>query len=217
MNLNEFAKEVHQNAVDHGWWGEEYTDAVVIALIQSEITEAFEEWRADRPMLWHRCKSNAPAETVVCERCAKCYYREKGSVTDCPDYDAKPEGIAVELIDVVLRILDAAAAWDVKLLDDYWGSYDPDKFANQLRATADEIVECYTLPELVCELHRMTVELRRLREVGAASELYAVDMSFMVGMVYTWLRVQNLDLEALLLEKHRYNVTRPYKHGNKRI
>lgn len=43
-NLNEFAKEVHQNAIDHGFW-EDATDERQIALIHSEWSEALQ---ADR-------------------------------------------------------------------------------------------------------------------------------------------------------------------------
>ena len=36
MNINEFAQEVHQNAVTHGWWETERDSAEIIALIHSE-------------------------------------------------------------------------------------------------------------------------------------------------------------------------------------
>lgn len=36
MNLNKFAKEVHQNAVDHGFWEDERDITETIALIHSD-------------------------------------------------------------------------------------------------------------------------------------------------------------------------------------
>lgn len=42
MDLNEFAKEVHANAVAHGWWETERDPAEIIALIHSEWSEALE-------------------------------------------------------------------------------------------------------------------------------------------------------------------------------
>ena len=40
--INEFATEVHRNAVDHGWWKEEIKLPEIISLIHSEISEC---WR----------------------------------------------------------------------------------------------------------------------------------------------------------------------------
>lgn len=75
MNLNEWAKEIHQNAVEHGWWENERTLPEVLMLCVSELSEALEEDRAGNPLVWYG----------------------KG---------AKPEGVAVELADCMIRILD---------------------------------------------------------------------------------------------------------------
>lgn len=42
MTINEFAAEVHKNAVDHGWWEGERTFPEIVALIHSEVSEALE-------------------------------------------------------------------------------------------------------------------------------------------------------------------------------
>lgn len=76
MRLNEFAADVHQVAVDHGWWDKEPSFPEVIALCHSELSEALEEYRKGRE--------------------AKEIYSKNGS----------PQGIAYELADVILRILD---------------------------------------------------------------------------------------------------------------
>ena len=44
MTINEFAAEVHKNAVDHGWWEGERTFPEIVALIHSEVSEALEEY-----------------------------------------------------------------------------------------------------------------------------------------------------------------------------
>lgn len=47
MGINEWAKEIHQNAVEHGFWDEEPSFAEVVALCHSELSEALEADRND--------------------------------------------------------------------------------------------------------------------------------------------------------------------------
>ena len=105
MNLNEIAKEVHNNAVEHGWWEDERSFAEIIALCHSELSEALEEYRNGRPMFYYNCEEDMenvlpcnPKDEIECLNFGVeeiCKYRNK-----------KPEGIATELADCIIRILD---------------------------------------------------------------------------------------------------------------
>ena len=200
MDLNEFAKEVHANAVAHGWWETERDPAEIIALIHSEWSEALEEYRAGRPMVWHECvdEGQAPEDMpVVCEQCTDCYYYGK----KCEHRGKKPEGIAVELIDGCIRILDFVAHEKVSL---EFGSIEP------LQPTP---------PKLIADLHYYTSYA--LNDVGKYGKIVEHDFipKWLGVAVYEALRfihVQGLDPEKIMREKHEYNRTRPYRHGGKK-
>ena len=101
--LNQLRDKIHQNAVEHGWWEEERSFGDIIALCHSELSEALEEYREGRSGVWYACEAPISVGTpVICQEIgciyapgAKCQYRSK-----------KPEGIAIELADCIIRILD---------------------------------------------------------------------------------------------------------------
>jgi hypothetical protein len=94
MNLNEWAKEVNTNAVEHGWYDTERSFPEVIALMHSELSEALEEYRNGNPAVYYNCDGHV-CDLLDCDECETRLER-----TD------KPEGIAIELADCIIRILD---------------------------------------------------------------------------------------------------------------
>ena len=109
MNINELAKEVHENAVAHGWWDKPPTLPEALCLIHAELSEALEEYREGNPLIYGTCALAAEdcKYSGVCDRVGR---PGEGEGVDGP---CKPEGIAVELADVILRTLDPMAALGV--------------------------------------------------------------------------------------------------------
>ena len=196
LYMNKFAQEVHAVAVEHGWWeGEENNDIdTKIALIHAEWSEALEEYRAGRPMVWFECTYDGSvcSEDVVCDHLV-------GDDCDCGNRYDKPEGIAVELVDGVIRILDLMAA---KGMHAYFESCGTGTVLS--------------LPQLVKYLHYATAEAGcELEELGTQRRAECW-LRNCLAAVREWLEDQGVDMDEVLRLKHEYNKTRPYRHGGKR-
>ena len=183
MNISELIADVHQTAVDHGWWDDGRDSRETVALIHSELSEALEQARKNMPMMY----SN-------------------------PEKPEKMEGMAVELIDCVIRIMD------------FMGHYDIPYVAKSERPVYAMPSEA--LPIFVCKLHAIISSVFRLPlsdstnvgidiDSGAVCGVYDVGWCFsnVIDMIFTWLRYRGVSPESVLQEKAAYNKTRPYKHG----
>lgn len=207
LNLNTFLKEVHDNAMEHGWWDKERRYGEVISLLHSEVSEALEEYRANRPNVWFPCTEGNlehnpcnPKDVGDClnyERRERCEYR-----------GAKPEGIVIELLDCVIRILDwfgaiGAVMNDCETADDLIAKI-PEGLANEIK-----IAE---FPEVVAFIHSC---ITHAYESGEDGDKMGHHMMVCMAIIFYWIRLQNEDAERLIVLKHEYNKTRPYRHGNK--
>lgn len=111
MKLNEFAADVHALAVEKGWWEPAPSFPEVIAMCHCELSEALQEYREGKPLVYHSCtaikENRVPCGYVETLDCAKFISEEERK--DCIYCSTKPEGVAVELADAILRILDYCA------------------------------------------------------------------------------------------------------------
>lgn len=199
LDLNAFAKEVHAVAVEHGWWEGERDEPTLVSLMCCEVAEAMEEYRASRPMVWFECAtSKLPCDADENE--CSCW---DGEECCAGDRGSKPEGIAVELIDCCLRILDLAGArgWEM------W----QDRTFDAWRVADCERVEHLSMGELTVWL------FYELSGLVVSGQVYQLDkLVRIVGSIAGWVEAQGVDYETVLRAKHEYNKTRSYRHGGKR-
>lgn len=195
MNFLRFSKEVYQTAAAHGWHEQKRPAYEVVALIHSEWSEALEEARAGRPLVWHAC--GMIKEHPVCDVNARhgmnCPFFVQGA--PCGVRSPKPEGVAVELIDGCLRILDWFGETGAPFEIDY-------AYANDL-----------PLPALVAALHGFTASA--LDETGQLID--AEQLAEAMNSALSWIAAQGLNPEEILRQKNAYNQSRAYRHGGKKF
>lgn len=210
MNLKKFIQEAHQNAVEHGFWDGERPIEETIALIHSEWSEALEEYRAGRPMVWHAC-DESPDETIsICNPQDETECLNYGKESECKYHNPKPEGIAVELIDGCIRILDMFGQYSRTC-----SSTTIQELKNRIHASNPTLAKDTPLPTLVCALHSLTSAAGDRTFVFPNKAQAIAPLEAALGLVFFWTAENGIDPEALMMRKHEYNKTRPYMHGKK--
>lgn len=196
MNYNDWAKEIHENAVKHGWYDKPISRAEYEALFHSEISEALEEYRNEMPDVYWNCGVTgeicAPASECDCEYC--------DAEWECTHRDQEPHGIAIELIDLAIRLLDYGAAHEIDIPQCTKYSYSKGWFSKD------------TLILTIAGFHEHITLLMGLAEYQEQVE----HISTILFKIQSYCEDNGLDFETLLHLKHEYNKTRPYRHGGKR-
>ena len=166
MLTNEKIAAIHANAVAHGFW------------------EPGEE-----PTFGEYC-------AFIHEEISEAFSAWRNGEPDEYVKDGKPEGVWVELADVVIRCADAMAAWK-------YNFRIPDV---QLDLRRD------SFGEFVSILHFCVSEAYWHNSVG---DTKGIQLCFIVSIVYTFADRNGIDLDAIIDRKCAYNATRPYKHGKR--
>lgn len=194
--FNELAKEAHKISKEHGWWDKEPTFGSLIALMHSELSEALEEYRNGRPMVWYACD----VSDACCE--PGHYHYNVNCCRGCGHRGYKPEGIAVELADCIIRILDWAGHEGVKVdfiiktLEEnrYKESDIDDDFGDFISVCHSVLSNAYVQEDELGRSMCLCMEI-----------VYIMD----------WAKHEGVDMDAIIREKMEYNKTRSYRHGGK--
>jgi NTP pyrophosphatase (non-canonical NTP hydrolase) len=111
LTIADIIREAHSTAVEKGWWEQDRSFSEGIALMHSELSEALEEWRKHgmNKLLYYVYQFGPDTS-----------YLEVGIQTgpdpgDVAPGPGKPEGIAAELADVIIRIADYCGKYDIPL------------------------------------------------------------------------------------------------------
>ena len=165
MLTNEKIAAIHANAVAHGFW------------------EPGEE-----PTFGEYC-------AFIHEEISEAFSAWRNGEPDEYVKDGKPEGVWVEMADVVIRCADAMAAWGYTFVA-------PDiQFVPANRTFAELITVLHSIVSDMINFESESLIERRLRVI--------------VAVVYIIAECHNIDLDAVIDRKCAYNATRPYKHGKR--
>ncbi len=91
-HLRNLQKQIHEDNIQNGWWGSD-EEPILAEVLFNIIGEGFEAWQEYR--------DNRDLDEV--------YYSIDSNGNE------KPEGIPIEIADIIIRALDAAEAWEIDL------------------------------------------------------------------------------------------------------
>jgi NTP pyrophosphatase (non-canonical NTP hydrolase) len=106
MNLNEMRDEAYATSKSKGWYEQGRRDIpTLLCLIHSEVSEALEAWR----------ETGDDGIKVIEEAVADGLHERGAAYALDGGPGSKPEGVAAELADVIIRIGDLCGAYGIDL------------------------------------------------------------------------------------------------------
>jgi hypothetical protein len=113
-SLNALAQAIHKTASDHGFWPEQGRNlGEMLMLATSELAEALEEHRAGNGAHYYKYIMS-PALSMDWEDRQRIESMTRSEL-DHLGIRKKPEGVAVELVDCIIRCLDTLYDLDVDI------------------------------------------------------------------------------------------------------
>jgi len=198
QSLNELAQTSHEVSRSKGWWepGSNKSDAVLISLMHSEVSEALEDYRM----------GHAPNESWL--ELTSEIGGVKVSVRD--DINGKkPCGVPSELSDVVIRIGDYFGGRNLDLEEAHKRTLDLDP----VKDFEDGLARIHhALSMAFGESHEFSPAISKGTTTGKTFWLAtALRYTFDLAKVY------DIDLWYHINLKTEFNKTRSHRHGGKKI
>lgn len=208
MNLNECIKEIHSLAREKGWWDEPRTIGEVCALICSEWAEALEEYRSGKPAHYYDKKPD-------CDECMHDGEDKPECEEQLCEKGYKPEGMAVELADGIIRILDyyGYRKWVFDCID--WEDLERDPGDEDImKEFGDTIANLNYAVSQASRVYRMKNGEVHSNEDESKQKMWLFSA---MGIAYTTIKQLGCDPLKIIEEKHNFNRGREWKHGGKRL
>lgn len=187
-DVNLLAAEIHENAVQHGFWDFKYSNEHYLCLVACELAELVEANRkgrmADKATFEHSI-NETPGEHEAATAEQRYAYWFEAYIKDT---------LQDEMADVVIRLLDLAGAKNVVIT-----AFDSDY------EYCGGVSIFISLPENVLRI------MGQLAEVGILRYKINKALRSMAELADEW----EVDLWWHVEAKMRYNQNRPYKHGKK--
>lgn len=178
MTIEELCKRSYDVAVAKGWHEQKRSFDEVIALFHSEVSEALECYRDPEHEL------------------GDIWFSEEG----------KPEGITIELADLLIRIGDTAVDMGIPVVSHVrWNK----AIKGPLTIPQQEEARLVSIPCILAGIHGVLSDAFRGRDVAKSLGL-AIEYAGYLCCGRGW------DLEKAVIMKMEYNETRAYCHGGKR-
>ena len=192
IDLNKLAAELHEAAAARGFWDIEDALEKHIAKMFSEIGEIVQEDRLGTPALY--------VDDITFP----------GIITDINVFDGrKPEGVAAEMADYVMMMLDMFHELAVDI-DKYAALYPYEAYRSSYYDKAANMPVYNTailMAQPICDM--LTNDKDKLNNAVISAMLIAVYNTRL------WLEVRGYDLFEIIRLKMAYNESRPALHGRK--
>ncbi len=190
MNIRDLQREAHAIAKDHGWWDEERTFGDWIAEVHAALSRALDAYREHGLKDW------------------RSHTYSDGFVDEHPQGE-KPEGVASELADVVIRVADIAECYGIDLQ------------GYRLTAGHRAWSKRESFGEWSGEAHWLLSQAFELAYADTEFHSNERGVNQRLADVILWVERMaahyGIDLDAAIEAKMEYNRTRPYRHGGKAL
>jgi len=201
IDLNKLAEVSNTVACEKGWWdGPPRSVAALTLLMQSENSEALEDYRANKALtdVWYEVKFITTNKATFTKAELEAHRPSPGNEIK----EAKPCGIPIEIADTLIRVADFAANRNLDLGAEY-KKLPPGRSCTDFE---EALAESNYWIALAWRCHKN-------REDGRLAEYLVKACDCLILMC----EHKGIDIEAAIEEKTAFNRTRPQRHGGKKI